>query len=365
MPSTRPVGNIEYGRYLQLDRVLDAQQPESGRDGAMPAHDELLFIITHQAYELWFKQILHELDSVARLLSGNSLEDRSLGQMIHRLARVRRIQDLLLLQIDVIETMTPLDFLDFRDLLVPASGFQSIQFKLIEIALGLRLGDRTAQDRDFFLTRLSGEQRETLRVAAERPSLLDLTERWLERMPFDRRTDFDFWRQYEQAVARMLASDQTIVETNPALSDERRGQQLKTQDETRQRFAAILDRERFEQLRTEGLFRLSQRAFLAALFIHLYRDEPMLYAPFRYLTNLLEIDEAMTRWRTRHAMMVHRMLGARIGTGGSSGHDYLHQTARQNRVWTDLFNLSTFLIPRSCLPVLPEGLVRDLGFHFR
>lgn len=359
-----PRGNIEYGSYLRLDRLLAAQEPESGRDGAVPAHDELLFIITHQAYELWFKQILHELESVCEAFSGERLEDRALGVVNRRLGRVRAIQDLLLLQIDVLETMTPLDFLDFRDLLVPASGFQSIQFKLIEIALGLRFGDRTTQDQDFFRSRLNEEQRSRLDAASARPTLLDLTARWLGRMPFARHGEFDFWEEYRKAAEGVLQAEQSIVESSPALSETRREVQLRTQAGTSQRFAAILDAELYQRLQEQGQFRLPHAAFRAALFIHLYRDEPVLHAPFQYLTHLLEIDEAMTRWRTRHAMMVHRMLGARIGTGGSSGHDYLNDTARRNRVWTDLFNLSTFLIPRSRLPALPVELVRDLGFRF-
>ncbi len=360
-PTPRP---IEYSAYLKLEELLSIQVPESGREGCTPAHDELLFIITHQAYELWFKQILHELDSAIGTFSGSKVEDRQLGTVIHRLERVNKIQELLLEQIDVIETMTPLDFLDFRDLLVPASGFQSIQFKLIEIRLGLRFDDRTGQDRDFFMTRLTESQRQQLSAAEAAPTLLDVTNRWLERMPFSKYGEFDFWRSYGQAVDQMLESELKIVASNQAISEDRRKQQVETQQQTREKFNAILDKSQFDELHKRGSLRLSHQAFLAVLFIHLYRDEPMLYAPFRYLVGLMEIDEAMTRWRSRHAMMVHRMLGAKIGTGGSSGHDYLAANVSNNRVWTDLFNISTFLIPRSQLPALPPQLARDLGFHF-
>ena len=90
----------------------------------------------------------------------------------------------------------------------------------------------------------------------------------------------------------------------------------------------------------------------------------MLYTPFRYLTSLLDIDQLFTNWRQRHAVMVQRMLGSKIGTGGSSGHDYLSATTRQNRVFMDLFTLSTYLIPRQDLPVLPAELRQALGFFF-
>ena len=100
------------------------------------------------------------------------------------------------------------------------------------------------------------------------------------------------------------------------------------------------------------------------MFINLYRDEPMLYTPFRYLTLLTDVDELFTTWRQRHASMVQRMLGTKIGTGGSSGHNYLDRTTKKNRVFLDLFNLSTFLLPRNELPKLPVELTREISVFF-
>ena len=123
---------IYYADYLQLDKILGAQLPESDKT-AHPAHDEMLFIIIHQSYELWFKQIIHEMtwvrDSFLNPINDNS---PAMQVAVHRLRRVTTILSLAVKQIDVMETMTPLDFLDFRDLLRPASGFQSIQFKIVE-----------------------------------------------------------------------------------------------------------------------------------------------------------------------------------------------------------------------------------------
>ena len=96
---------------------------------------------------------------------------------------------------------------------------------------------------------------------------------------------------------------------------------------------------------------------------NLYRDEPILHLPFRLLTALVELDEGFTTWRYRHVMMVQRMIGAKIGTGGSSGSDYLRQTTENNRFFRDLTLLSTFLLPRSALPQLPESLRAALDFH--
>ncbi|MEL7496796.1 MAG: tryptophan 2,3-dioxygenase family protein [Planctomycetota bacterium] len=354
---------IYYGEYLQLDKILDAQTLESEKLGS-PAHDEMLFIITHQAYELWFKQIVYELRSVVDVFDDPTVEERKMGTVIHRLARIKSIQRVLIQQIDVIETMTPMDFLEFRDLLVPASGFQSIQFKQIEILLGLKRKRRIKADQEFFHSRLNKEDLATLDELETKPTLLELTDRWLDRMPFLEFDSFDFWSAYRDAVDKMLASDRKIIETNDTLTDREKEFQVNDLEQTRKRFELVLNESQYNEARESGEFRFTHQAFLAVLFIHLYRDEPMLYSPFRYLTLLGDIDEGFTTWRQRHATMVRRMLGSKIGTGGSSGHDYLSATTRQNRVFTDLIRLSTFLIPRADLPVLPSKLRGSLGFFF-
>ena len=124
---------VKYYNYLHLEKVLSGQEPMSKKYN-QEVHDELLFIITHQSFELWFKQILHELSSCLDIMKKSSLNDNSpeLQTIVHRLSRISTILKLLISQIDVMETMTAMDFLDFRDLLRPASGFQSWQFKLLE-----------------------------------------------------------------------------------------------------------------------------------------------------------------------------------------------------------------------------------------
>ena len=125
---------VYYGEYLQLDKIIDAQAPVSFNENNEKAHDEMLFIIIHQAYELWFKQILFEVNSVTEIMAKTAMDDNStdLQTVVHRLKRVTTILKVLVQQIDILETMTPMDFLDFRDMLRPASGFQSWQFKIIE-----------------------------------------------------------------------------------------------------------------------------------------------------------------------------------------------------------------------------------------
>ena len=359
----KPQAGLDYGEYLRLGELLSCQSPKSAEAG-QPAHDEMLFVIVHQVYELWFKQVLHELDSVMALFREDSVDERSIGVAVSRLQRVTEIQKILVDQLRVLETMTPLDFLEFRDLLVPASGFQSWQFRLIENKLGLRAEGRTARERTPVGARLAPETIEALRASEASPSLFDLVESWLERTPFLEVSGYQFWARYAEAVGAMLANDRRTIETNATLTGAEVQAQLAELAQTEASFAAVLDEKAHERLRAEGRRRLSHRATRAALFIHLYRDQPILHQPFRFLTLLVDVDELLSAWRYRHALMVHRMIGTKIGTGGSSGHRYLLATVERNKVFTDLYDLSTFLISRSALPPLPPEMERRLGFHY-
>ena len=133
----KELSSIHYDQYLQLQKILDAQKLRSVEFNK-PAHDEMLFIIVHQVYELWFKEILHDLGSIMELFSEGAVEEAQIGVAISRLDRIVKIQKILVDQIDIIETITPLDFLDFRNYLLPASGFQSFQFRQMEVSLGLK-----------------------------------------------------------------------------------------------------------------------------------------------------------------------------------------------------------------------------------
>ncbi|WP_374087856.1 tryptophan 2,3-dioxygenase family protein [Methylomicrobium lacus] len=348
---------LYYSDYLQLDTLLNTQVPESGQHGPA-AHDEMLFIITHQTYELWFKQILHELLSVLELFSKTPLDEKRLHIISVRLDRIIRIQAVINQQIGIIETMTPLDFLDFRNYLIPASGFQSRQFREIELRLGLSHHFSNAS-----FGRFNPEDSAYLERIAKQPSLFEWVDAWLARTPFLECEGFSFWACYRRAVDQMLASDADIIRNNPLLSDQEKQQQFTEHESTRQSFDCLFEQRLYEQYRQQGRFQLSHKATLAALFIQLYRDEPLLQLPFRVLSRLMDIDEHLTHWRSSHALMAQRMLGSKIGTGGSSGHDYLKATVSAKRIFADLFNLSTFLIPRSLLPALPNSLLRDLGFQ--
>ena len=356
------MAGVYYHDYLDLDRILAAQRPVSG-EGGPPAHDEMLFIVVHQAYELWFRQIRWELDDVTRALGGERFDEHDLGRVVARLRRITTIQQLLVSQIDVLETMTPMDFLDFRDHLVPASGFQSWQFRLIENRLGVRRQDRLLFEGAPYTHRLSAQHRRTVEEAEREPSLHDLVEAWLARTPF--LETYPFWEAYREAVRAMLDADARIVAGNPTLTDEERDQQLASFERTMDEFEAAFDEGRHRQLVESGGRRFSYRAFQAALFISLYRDQPALHLPHQLLQLLVDIDEGFTTWRYRHALMTQRMIGAKVGTGGSAGAKYLLRLAERARAFPDLLLLPTFIVPSSARPELPAEVVDAMRFRYQ
>jgi tryptophan 2,3-dioxygenase len=340
-PSGAERPGIHYHDYLQLDKILGAQFPESDKEN-IAAHDEMLFIIIHQAYELWFKQLHHEADSVVEIMRKPSLNDNSpeLQTVVHRLNRMVVIMRVLIHKIDILETMTPMDFLDFRDLLRPASGFQSWQFKLLEAKLGLKFEYR--HGKEYYTSQLRQEHVELIKKAEADKSFLQLVNDWLERMPYPTSptgekttTEWDFWKEYKQAYSNSLA-------------------------EAEKNNLELFDEVFFEHKETH--YTLSAKANRAALFIMLYRGYPLLQLPFQLLNNLLEIDEQLSTWRHRHMNMVHRMIGTRIGTGGSSGKDYLKTAADKHYIFKEIAQLTSFLIERRKLPELPQEIEIKLGF---
>jgi tryptophan 2,3-dioxygenase len=362
MKDEKPHGPLYYADYLQLDRLLASQQMRSALKGR-PAHDEMLFIIVHQAYELWFKQILWELDAVLATFRASRVPEEDVGQAVLRLTRIVEIQRVLIQQVDVLETMTPLDFLDFRDDLIPASGFQSVQFRLIENKLGMRRKDRLQILDAPYTSRFTKEDAARVEASEKEPSLFDLIEGWLERTPFLNFGAFDFWREYRRAVDTMLAADRASIRGNPTLTEDEKATQLSGVEATARRFADVFEQGSGEPQPAAGSGRhFSRRALQAALLINLYRDEPILHLPFRLLALLMDMDRNFTTWRQRHAQMVMRMIGTRIGTGGSSGHEYLDRTAERHKVFADLSALSSFFIPRSALPKLPPDVRSRMGF---
>lgn len=355
---------LYYGDYLRIGQLLSAQHLESAVDGP-PVHDEMLFVIVHQTYELWFKQVIWELDSIIDIFSRETVDEESMGIVVARLRRITQIQDLLVKQIAVLETMTALDFLEFRDYLFPASGFQSAQFRIVENRLGMRPVDRLKFEGAPYTARMTEEDRDRVEQSENAPSLFDLIERWLERTPFLDRGGFAFWEAYKAAVDQRIRQDRAVVEENPNLTAPERESQLEEFESILDQYAAVFDHDKHALEVAAGRLRMSHRAFQAALFITLYRDEPALQEPFRLLELLMDIEEGFTTWRYRHAQMTLRMIGRRIGTGGSAGAKYLERSAERSRVFSDLFNLATFLVPRSTRPDLPAEIVESMKFRYQ
>ena len=355
-------GPVRYDQYLQIEKLLSAQKRISEEKGR-PAHDEMLFIIIHQVYELWFKQILFEMDRILSIYEKPVIPESSMNQVVRALERINEIFRLLVQQVSVLETMTPFDFLDFRDDLYPASGFQSLQFRLLETKLGLTMQKRLQFAGSPYLNHLPPDQRAHIEAEMKKPSLKELLEKWLERTPFVSEGTFDFWNQYFKSVQAMFDNDMELVRKNPRLSEDEKKLSLNRLQMSLDQFKTLESEEKFEKLRESGVFELSRKATLSALFIMIYRDEPILHNPFQVMDSLQDLDESITQWRGRHALMAHRMLGTKIGTGGSSGAEYLQKTATHHKIFTDFFNLSTFLIPRSKIPQLPESVRKKMGFN--
>jgi len=341
--------DLYYSDYIELDTILNSQHPrsfEKMEDG----NDEMLFIIIHQAYELWFKQIIFELDLVRNIFIRDRINDNSpdMSNVVHKLKRIVKILELLNQQVSVLETMTALDFLEFRNHLLPASGFQSKQFRLIEAKLGLKMEER--YKREYYKHTRRGslsesDMQDVTRVEGER-TLKRLIIQWLERMPF---FDERYWMGYRST---------SEANADKFWSDYRKAYETSLSENEGGRLAEF-DRVFFEQGRGD----ISPRAMQSALFITLYRNLPIFQLPFELLNTLSEIDELLSNWRYRHFSMVRRMIGIRTGTGGTSGAGYLEGTLSQHYAFREITEVATFLIERSKLPDLPNVLKEKVSFN--
>lgn len=341
--------DLYYSDYIELEKILNSQHPrsfEKMEDG----NDEMLFIIIHQAYELWFKQILFELDLVRGIFVRGQINDNSpdMSNAVHKLKRIVKILELINQQVSVLETMTALDFLEFRNYLLPASGFQSKQFRLIEAKLGLKMEDRYRKE--YYKSTRRGSLSENdmgdVNQIEGEHTLKQLIVKWLERMPF---FEDAYWADYRST---------SNAESNKFWSDYRKAYQTSLSDNEGGRLAEF-DHVFFR----EGRGDLSPKAMQSALFITLYRDLPIFRQPFELLEVLSEIDELMSNWRYRHFSMVRRMIGLRAGTGGTTGAGYLEGTLSQHYAFREITEVVTFLIERSKLPELPKPLKEKVSFN--
>ncbi|MCC6745016.1 MAG: tryptophan 2,3-dioxygenase [Acidobacteria bacterium] len=261
-------GSISYGSYLCVPELTSLQRlvSEPGH------HDELLFIIVHQTYELWFKQLLHEIDTIGEMMWAGQVLAAS--RLVHRCVEIQKV---LVSQVAVVETMTPMDFLAFRDKLQPASGFQSAQFREFEYALGIR---DTAYLRNYDA---DPESRQRL-------------ERRLERAPVP------------EAFYTLLRDRGFEAPGLPVDAD------ADTAAAVREARVAAVSR--------------------------LYAEFESHYDLFLLAEALTEMDQQLMLWRHRHVVMVERVIGGRRGTGGSSGAGYL-KTTLEKRAFPELWDART------------------------
>ncbi len=354
--------SVHYINYLSLDKILDAQRLVS-KEKDNEAHEEMLFIIIHQTYELWFKQILHELDSAMLLFKADKIDERNIGVIVSRIDRINKIMTTLVGQLDILETMTSLDFLEFRDHLSPASGFQSHQFRKIELKLGLKIEKRHQFAGCPYHSQFAGEKKKEILELEENDSFFILVEKWLERIPFLNLDGFDFTKKYGDAVALMLEKEILLI-NSAKLTNEDKELRIKMIDANRKYFERVLSEKEHNKALASGETQLSYKATMSALLINLYRDEPILHLPYQFLRGLIDLDHKIAAWRFRHVQMVEKMLGQKIGTGGSSGQEYLKQTVDKHKLFTDLANIATLMISRSYLPELPLNIKEKLGFNY-
>ena len=261
---------LTYNRYLHVEELLSLQHLQSDP----PHHDETLFIIIHQAYELWFKQILHEMESAL-----TAMQERKVLRAYRRFERINKIMKLLINQIHILETMAPTDFLQFRDRLNPASGFQSIQFREVEFLAGLADANYLKVFQNW------PEYQSALKKRLEAPNL--------------RSTYFDLLRSQGYRIAPNMGSP---------------GHQP----------SEIEHQQAIDALR------------------ELYQH-PNHKLPLYFLSEMLiEFDESLLLWRHHHCLTVERVIGGRKGTGGSSGVRYLESTTSK-RCFPMLWEVRTYL----------------------
>jgi len=344
--------DLYYSDYIELDRILNSQHPKSF-ESLEEGNDEMLFIIIHQVYELWFKQILFELDLVRHIFIQDRINDNSddLSKVVQKLKRIGKILELINQQVSVLETMTALDFLEFRNVLLPASGFQSKQFRLIEAKLGLKMEQRYKREYYKYTRRgsLSEADLQEVDQAESEPTLKELIIHWLERMPY---LDDQYWNEYKQSA---LSGHE---DKHRFWADYREAYRTSLSGNEADRLAEF-ERVFFDA----GRGNVPPAAMRAALFITLYRNLPIFNLPFELLNALSEIDELLSSWRYRHFMMVRRMIGLRVGTGGTSGAGYLEGTLSQHYAFREITEVATFLIERSKRPMLPNALREKASFN--
>ncbi|MEL6348050.1 MAG: tryptophan 2,3-dioxygenase family protein [Myxococcota bacterium] len=353
-----------YWDYLQLQTLLSLQSGLAGDDREVRP-DELHFIITHQVFELWFKLALAELRHARDHLAAPEVPEEHVPYVVHHLRRVNSVLRLAVSTFEVMETLTPQDFLDFRDKLTPASGFQSFQLREIELLMGLsdeqRIRYGNTDPIEHIRKLATGERGEhvhnQLNRARSEQSLRKSLHLWLYRTPIQGSTP-DNPRDAEVVQAFVAAYLASVAAHHDAQAERLIAVGVSGAEGVRARFAKNTESARRFLLgldisdASDRAWRRRVRAGL--LFIESYRELPLLAWPRLLVDTMVEFEEQMVLFRTRHARMVERIIGRRVGTGGSSGVDYLDETTRL-RIFTDLWSVRTLMLPRTSLPPIQHA----------
>ncbi|MEZ5963742.1 MAG: tryptophan 2,3-dioxygenase family protein [Planctomycetota bacterium] len=351
-----------YWDYIKVEELL-ALQTGTG-DGSPLTDDEVRFIVVHQVDELWFKLVLRELQRARDLFRLDHVPETSLAAAAASLHRVALIFQLASDHFRLMETMRTTDYLAFRDKLSPASGFQSAQLREIEVLLGLELGERLAFGHEAsFLDSLRGPgggpspaADRVQRRMADRPSLKAAVYSWLARAPIDGSAPGD-----ENDGAVVEAFVDRFLDGHARGLDRQKQHAVEMQALTGgdvERLHARYDRELADArafLAAEDVEAPADRADVrrlraAILFIETNRELPLLSWPGEIIDGLVEAEQAMLVFRQRHARMVERIIGRRVGTGGSAGVEYLDQTALSYRVFKEIWRTRTLLLDPALAP---------------
>ncbi len=350
-----------YWSYLRLPDLLNLQGGLEVDESRL-ASDEIHFIIVHQVFELWFKLTIHELRLARDELSRPVVPEEKIPYVVHHLRRVNVILGHANAQFDVVETLTPQDFIDFRDKLVPASGFQSFQYRQLEILLGIEDDPSSRYGEDILpLLRRATESAsdgaaiwaDIERVRGEM-SLRQALHEWLGRTPIDgsRPTDPDDIDRVRRFLTAYFEAYRDVQEA--ALS---RYPAPTAGGDPRARLEAMIAHARqflFAEDVPEADRARTLRTRAALLFIESYRTLPLLAWPRLLIDTIVEVEERLLLWRTRHARMVERVIGQRPGTGGSPGASYLHARAHEH-IFTELWEVRSILLPRDRVPRLENA----------
>lgn len=355
-----------YWDYIRVEELLGLQNGTSASESELTA-DEIRFIVIHQVDELWFKIVLGELKGARDLFARRPVPENALAGAVASLRRVTICFELAAQHFRLMETMRTQDYLLFRDKLNPASGFQSAQMREIEILLGLPDDERVPLGNEVSyleaLKSADGSPSPALarvrRRLADLPTLKAAVDAWLHRTPIDGSSPDSPGDAaiVDRFVERFLQGHEALCQR--ALDHAVRVQALTPADEERlrARYRGQLQGARRHLLADD--VPAERRAFVrrlraAILFVDSNRTLPLLSWPGQVIDGLIECEQAMLAFRQRHARMVERVIGRRVGTGGSDGVAYLDQTALRYRVFTEIWAARTLLLPPDLSPAATD-----------